>query len=93
MGGPTPRYVVVQEFRLELAAFGGEEHDWSARLASGLMAAASIVAGDADLTLGGKCERVEFAGAEPDDMPPDGMAQLITYRLRVRSGDPLGQTP
>lgn len=90
MGGPAARYVVEREARLELAV-AGPAKDWCADVwAAALPAIAALPT--ADPTLGATAERFRISGLEDDDFPPNGAKALITFVLRVRSGDQLGLT-
>ena len=46
-----------------------------------------------DPTLGGLCERCWLTTEEDDDLPPAGAKKLITFTIRLRSGDRLGRSP
>lgn len=95
MGGSRKRYVVIRPFQLELAVVGP---DAKPRRES-LDRARLLIAGlpDADPQLQGACERFfigtqDQLGEEPGDLPPDGLKTVFPFTIRVRSGDPLGQT-
>ncbi len=89
LGSPR-RYVVERLARLELAISGPSPE---ARLAvvTRAMASAAMLT-ERDPTLGGLCERLEIPSLEDEDWPPNGQKILITFLLRVRSGDALGMT-
>lgn len=91
LGGPVRRYVVERTCRLELAACGPVEALWRAALAAAETALAPLC--DAEMTLGGTCEAVELGSFENEDLEPNGAQRLVTFLIRLRSGDPLGRTP
>ncbi len=91
MLGATPRYVVERTHRLELGAAGPQQADWQAALDNAVTACAPIAA--VNPTLGGLCERLFLTVDETDDLPPDGQKAILTFTIRLRSGDPLGRTP
>lgn len=88
LGSGAGRFVVEMDARLELAV-AGPERAWCDQVwAAALPAIAAIP--EADPTLGGTAERFWLSGFEPDDFPPNGATALVTFTLRVRSGDRLG---
>lgn len=89
--GVPRRYVVERECRLELGLAGPDRAVRLARMDATL--AALAVLPETDRTLGGQCERWDLTASEDDDLPPNGQAVMLTFTLRVRSGDPLGLTP
>ena len=91
MGGPTVRYVVERQCQLELAIAGPERLRRENRVEDAL--AALAVLQDANPTLSGKAERLVLGEQTDDELPPNGVSFLITFTIRVRSGDALGRTP
>jgi len=89
LGGPKPRYVIERECRLELAACGPASD--AARKAALIAAQQAVVALAVDRpTLSGAAERLALTEQTTDELPPNGEVVLLTFILRVRSGDPLG---
>ncbi|MEJ8403854.1 hypothetical protein WKI27_00655 [Brevundimonas vesicularis] len=91
MGGPTVRYVVERQCQLELAIAGPERLRRDSRVEDAL--AALAVLQDINPTLSGKAERLVLGEQTDDELPPNGVSFLITFTIRVRSGDALGRTP
>lgn len=96
MGGGTPRYVVDRYIQVALMAKDPNKPAREARLQAARAALAQIPV--ANFTLGGFVERCMLGsplgeGQEVDDPAPDAVADIISFTLRVRSNDGLGQTP
>ena len=91
LGRPDKRWVVERECRLELALYGPNTGLRMAVKPQVLGALASIP--NDDPTLDGLVERLVLTGQTDDDLPPNGVSYFLTFVLRLRSGDPLGQTP
>ncbi len=91
MGGPAVRYVVERQCQLELAIAGPERLRRANRVEDAL--AALAVLPDTDPTLSGTAERLVLGEQTDDELPPNGVSFLITFTIRVRSGDALGRTP
>lgn len=88
LGRPERRYVVERTCRVELQAVGPAR---ATRLEIDAAAVSALaVLPDQSPTLGGTCERWQLTGVEDDPLPPNGVAKVLTFTLRVRSGDPLG---
>lgn len=93
MGGGVRRWVVDRQVRVELASAGPTPDAGDAnevRLTAAL-AALAVLPSD-DPTLGQTCERCELIEADDDDLPPNGARKTVSFAIRVRAGDPLGQT-
>lgn len=91
MGGPAVRYVVERQCQLELAIAGPERLRRENRVEDALAALAALQ--DVNPTLSGKAERLVLGEQTDDELPPNGVSFLITFTIRVRSGDALGRTP
>ena len=91
LGGPSPRYVVERQCRLELAIAGPERLNGGGYMQAALSALAIIPS--AAPTLGGAAERLSLGDRTDEDLPPNGTALSLTFTIRVRSSDPLGCTP
>ncbi|MBX3480087.1 MAG: hypothetical protein KF842_06780 [Caulobacter sp.] len=93
IGGGVRRYVVERGCRLELASFGplaDGEASHEDQLGAVFNALAPLPG--TDPTLGQTCERLMLTEALDDDLPPNGLKKMITFVIRLRSGDPLGRT-
>lgn len=44
-------------------------------------------------TLDGLAERLVLGEQQDEDLEPNGLAVMLDFIIRVRSGDPLGRTP
>ena len=88
LGSGAGRFVVEMDARLELAV-AGPEKAWRDQVWAAALPALSNLP-EADPTLGGTAERFWISAFEPDDFPPNGAQALVTFTLRVRSGDRLG---
>nr|WP_314123482.1 hypothetical protein [uncultured Brevundimonas sp.] len=91
MGGPQVRYVVERQCQVELAIAGPERLRRESRVAEALGALAQLQ--DKYPTLSGTAERLILGEQTDDELPPNGVTFLITFTIRVRSGDALGRTP
>ena len=91
MGGPKVRYVVERQCQLELAIAGPERLRRENRVEDALFALALLQ--DDNPTLSGTAERLVLGEQTDDELPPNGVTFLITFTIRVRSGDALGRTP
>lgn len=90
LGGPSPRYVIERECRLELALAGPARllRDDVAGATLGLLAQLPARVP----TLGGAAERLTLGDQTDDELPPNGISLFLTFTIRIRSGDPLGRT-
>lgn len=91
IGRPIPRHVVERQCRLELAIAGPAR-----LLAQGIQAAtltAVAVLPGLHPTLDGLAERLVLGEQQDEDLEPNGLAVMLDFIIRVRSGDPLGRTP
>ncbi len=86
----SPRYVVERECRLELAIAGPNRGDRLEISRQTLAVLAQLP--DIHPTLSGAAERFVLGEQTDDELPPNGVATFITFTLRVRSSDPLGQS-
>lgn len=93
IGGGAPRFVVERQVRVEIAATAQDKTALDAKIAAGSSAVVAFVGVGADLTLGGRLERLTVTSAEVEDLAPMGQKLFITFALRLRAGDPLGLTP
>jgi len=91
MGGPQVRYVVERQCQVELALAGPDRLRRQSKVAEALAALAQLQ--DNYPTLSGTAERLILGEQTDDDLPPNGVSFLITFTIRVRSGDALGRTP
>ncbi|WP_374322639.1 hypothetical protein [Brevundimonas sp.] len=91
MGGPSVRYVVERQCQVELAMAGPDRLRRASRVDAALAALALLQ--DQYPTLSGTAERLILGEQTDDELPPNGVSFLITFTLRVRSGDALGRTP
>lgn len=90
LGRPEQRWVVERLCRVELQAAGPAR---AARLEVDARAVTTLaVLPNASPTLGGACERWMLVGVEDEILPPNGVAKILNFTIRVRSGDPLGMT-
>lgn len=91
LGRPEQRFVVERTCRVELLQYGPARQTRREVDAAAVAAMARIAV---DLpTLSGACERLILDSSEETPVDPNGVAHAFTFRLRVRSGDPLGVTP
>lgn len=90
IGGATHRWIVERQVQLALACASPDAAWRESTFDAALTTCAALPAEDP--TLGGRCERLELLASDPDDFPPNGVKTLLTFVLRVRSGDPLGLT-
>lgn len=88
LGRPEQRWIVGRDCRVELQASGPNRSERLAAIAAAASALAVLPNGDP--TLGGTCERLLLTGVEDETLEPNGVAKILTFTLRVRSGDPLG---
>lgn len=86
----SPRYVVERECRLELA-IAGPNRGVRLEIARETLAVLAQLP-DLHPTLGGEAERFMLGEQTDDELPPNGVATFISFTLRVRSSDPLGQS-
>lgn len=91
LGGPRVRYVVERQCQLELAIWGPERLRRENRVEDALFVLALLQ--DNVPTLSGTAERLVLGEQTDDELPPNGVSFLITFTIRVRSGDALGRTP
>lgn len=88
LGRPEQRWVVERTCRVELLQYGPAQ---SERREVDAAAVAALAALPASLpTLSGACERLMLDESDRTPVDPNGVAHAFTFRLRVRSGDPLG---
>lgn len=90
LGRPEPRWVVERQCRVELQAAGPDRAERLAALAAA--ASALAVLPNTAPTLSGACERLTLTGVEDEVFEPNGVGKILSFTLRVRSGDPLGTT-
>lgn len=90
LGRPEQRWVVERLCRVELQAAGPSR---AARLEIDARAVAALaVLPNQSPTLAGACERWMLVGVEDETLPPNGVAKILNFTIRVRSGDPLGSS-
>lgn len=89
MGSGHPRYVVERTCQLDLHVYG-QTFEAAGRplLVAALSACARLP--ESDPTLGGAAERLYLTETTPDELPPLGLRQTLTFVIRVRSSDALG---
>lgn len=88
LGRAEPRWVVERQCRVELLTAGPARDNR-------LEIDATVVGVLATLpnrlpTLSGTCERLVLTGVEDSPVEPNGVAKILMFTIRVRSGDPLG---
>ena len=96
MGAEQRRFVVERYVHVEMVAVGPDKPAREALLNRGVAALAMLP--QTFPTLDGACERFflgapELAEQSDDDFGQNGRQAQIAFTLRVRSSDPLGQTP
>jgi hypothetical protein len=96
MGAEKRRFVVERYAHLELVSVGPDKPAREALLNRAVAAVAALP--QRAPTLEGACERLflgapDLAEQSDDDFGANGRQTLIAFTIRVRSGDPLGQTP
>lgn len=90
LGRPEQRWLVERSCRVELQAVGPARAD---RLQVDARAVAALALLPSSMpTLSGACERLILVGCEDEILPPNGVAKIFAFTLRVRSGDPLGMS-
>ena len=88
LGGAQRRYQVDRQCALELALSSPDLVERATVLEQALAACAALP--ETDPTLGGLAERFEVLEREDEPWPPNGVRVVLTFLLRVRSGDALG---
>lgn len=88
LGRSEQRWVVERECRVELLS-AGPARDRRLEIDAGAVAVLARLPTVLP-TLDGECERLLLTGVEDEIVPPNGVAKVFTFILRVRSGDPLG---
>ena len=88
LGGAARRYQVDRQCALELAVASPDPAERETILEAAL--AACAVLPETNPALGGLAERFELLDREDEPWPPNGARVVLTFFLRVRSGDALG---
>lgn len=91
IGRPIPRHVVERQCRLELA-LAGPARLRAQGIQSDTLNAVAVLPG-LNPTLDGLAERLVLGEQQDEDLEPNGLAVMLDFIIRVRSGDPLGRTP
>lgn len=91
LGRPEQRWIVERTCRVELLQYGPAQEQRHEVDAAAVAAMARIAV---DLpTKPGVFERLFLDSSEFTPVDPNGASYAFTFRIRVRSGDPLGVTP